>query len=409
MKRLSFIILIFLASSLSAIDFEYRFLIMDYQKFNRIDTPLNPENVFKIEDGLSVNIRSLLETKVIYENFKIFFANYGFMPVKSNANYTNRILELYLNFKFGDFSTAIGKKKIIKGRGFLISPSDFLASYFSKVKENEIQFMEGVFIFQSYYYSDSGSFGAFYSPEVDFTNEIFTRYISSTQKQIYGGVYEKDFDFLDFGLICAYRDGLNFGGYSSFRFFENFVFHFDGAVYEKKKIEKIVKEEIPFVGEIYSIEEENLLWVPALLFGATYVNEYFSFMIEYYYNGGGKNWLESKKDISNAINSFDLQNPISIKNLGTSTAFVLDSSFIELCKHYSFVRLYTSKLKNTELALNLILNLVDYSGRLIFSSSYSGWENFSISSEVYFSFGEKYSQFGLYGENGVNIYFSIVI
>ncbi len=384
-------------------DFDYRVLCIEEQNFNVKEMIWNPDNILNIKDGINANVKLLIETKFEYENLKFKLSDFLNVPVEKNGHITNSILEACSSYSIFDFYLDIGKKRISRGKGFMVSPSDFFFKYlpdYNKGKESSLQFKNGLWLVGGGYYSEFGNFSFYYLPEVSVFNQYVEQYLTPSQKEIYAVFYSFNLDFIDGGLNATYRDSLDFGAYTSFRADERFIVYLDAALLKKIKRYTLIKETYPYGGYVYSLKEEELKYKFQFLAGINYIGEDFGIMFEYYYNGSGYSYNELnsfKDDIRLAINNYNTENPISIFNLSQIATLLKYNTFPSLCQHYGMLRIYSLGIKNLELASLCILSLVDFSSRLNNSIEYYV-DNIAIGGEFSLTFGDEYLEFKLYGE-----------
>jgi len=67
------------------------------------------------------------------------------------------------------------------------------------------------------------------------------------------------------------------------------------------------------------------------------------------------------------------------------------------CRHYAMLRVSNPTSDKYQLAVNSIMNLQDFSGMIIPSIGYEGWDNITLSGNITVAFGREYSEFRLYG------------
>ncbi len=337
------------------------------------------------------------------------------MPVETNGNFTNSVLESYLSISCYDFYLDAGKKRIVKGKGFLYSPSDFfLNQSFEtyKNKDEAFQFKDGLWLMGATYYSGIGNFSFYYMPELVISNEAIERYFTKGQDEIYLLSYSHSLDFMDAGVVWAYSGSLKLGSYGSFRLNDNFVLYTDFAFIERVKSYKLDVENYPYVGDIYQIKGIDLSKKFQFLFGVSFTHNNLGLMIEYFYNGCGfeKDELDKyQKDLKDAVKNFDKTNPVSIWKVGNSARIIESKGSLSLSQHYGMLRLYSLNLENFEIASLVILSLTDFSGRFC-NSIYYNFENITLGGEMFVAYGEPYSEFMLYGEKwGVMLKIEIVL
>ncbi|MGC8771699.1 MAG: hypothetical protein ACP5Q5_10670 [Brevinematia bacterium] len=405
MKNIVFIfrlILLFLPVILFS-DFNYRILVSEEQNFVVREAVWNPENIFNIKSGLSADLKLLGETTFKFENFKLKFSDLATMPVETNGNFTNSLLEAYLSLNFYDFYLDAGKKRIVKGKGFLYSPSDFSLNQSFETTQNKdevLQFKDGLWLTGVGYYSGIGNFSFYYIPDLAISNEAIERYFTKGQDEIYLLSYSHSLDFMDVGVVGAYSGSLKLGSYGSFRLNDNFVFYTDFAFLERVKNYELELKTYPYVGDIYQIKEIELSNRFQFIFGVSFTHNNFGLMIEYFYNGGGFEKSEFDKyqrDLKDTVKNFDKTNPVSIWNVGNSARIIESKGSLSLSQHYGMLRLYSLNLENFELASLVISSLTDFSGRFC-NLVYYNIENITLGGEVFVAYGEPYREFMLYGE-----------
>lgn len=395
-------------------NFDYRILFSEEQNFVLREAVWNPDNIFNVKSGLSADLKLLCETGFKFGNFKLKFSDLATMPLETNGNFTNSLLEAYFSLNFYDFYLDAGKKKIVKGKGFLYSPSDFFINQSfeaGKSKDDTLQFKDGLWLTGVGYYSGVGNFSFYYIPELVISNETIERYFTKGQEEIYSLSYSHSLDFMDIGIVGAYSDSLKLGSYGSFRLNDNFVFYTDFAFLQKVKGYELEIKTYPYVGDIYQIKEIELSNKFQFIFGISFTHNNLGFMIEYFFNGCGFERDEFDKyqaNLKDAVKYFDKTNPVSIGNLGNSAKIIQSKGSLSLSQHYGMLRLYSLNLENFEFASLLISSLTDFSGRFC-NSVYYNVENITLGGEVFIAYGEPYSEFMLYGEKwGIGLKVEVV-
>ncbi|MGC8765491.1 MAG: hypothetical protein ACP5QT_06365 [Brevinematia bacterium] len=402
MKRYFLLILLMIVTS-GYSEFNYRLLVLEEQHFSVKEAVWNKDNIFKINGGLDANFKLLCESGYKFENFRIKISDMAIVPFETNGNFTNSLLEGYVSVNFMDFYLDLGKKRILKGKGFLYSPSDFLLKYSAdggKSKEEAIQFKDGFWLFGATYFSEIGNFSFYYFPEISISNENLERYFTKGQDEIYLLSYSHSLDFMDAGIVGAYQKVINAGFYGSVKLNDFLTFHIDLAFLERNKTYHIEKESYPYVGDIYNAKESEVSNKLQLASGLNYVYENLGVMLEYFYNGCGYTVEEFngyKSYLKDAVKNYNADNAISSGNLGISASILGKKEYLSFSQHYGMLRIYSMSLKNFDLASLFLLSLTDLSGRFYNSISYN-IGNITLSGEVFITFGDEYSEFMLYGE-----------
>jgi len=411
--RFLYLILLFLISGGIFADFEYRVLVRNEEDFAIKTNAINQDNFLGFKSGLTGNAKMLFEAKFKLENLKLKFSDLVLVPLEDGSLTTNSILEANISFNLYDFYLDAGKKRILKGKGFMVSPSDFLYNYlpdYNKGRENSLQFKNGFFLAGGGYYSDFGNFSFYYIPEISIDNDDVKRLITEGQKEIYTGFYSIGFDTFDFGITCIYKEVFNFGVYGSLRISDNFVFYLDVGLTGKESNYILEKENYPYVGDIYNLKEKELKNTLQALVGLNVIMDNFGLMIEYFYNDRGLTIEEInifKDEAKKIANDYNKNNPVSLLNLGNVANFMAKNSFPSFSRHYGMMRLYSIGIKNWEASSLCILSLSDLSGKLNNSVEYN-LENINIGGSFFFSFGDDYSEFKLYGDVwGVSLYVEV--
>jgi hypothetical protein len=178
-----------------------------------------------------------------------------------------------------------------------------------------------------------------------------------------------------------------FGGYTEM--------HFEGVFNEKKE-----RYELSIQDGIASYERIVKKSRCEGLIGITENLPMLTGIVEYYYNQAGysKGEWESRIADYRALENAADSDTFYYYNLGMAyRTLTLNRSFNG--RHYLMIRLSNPTTDNYQVAVNTIINLQDYSGMVMPSISYSGWDNITVEAQFSKSFGRRFSEYSLYGES----------
>ena len=365
--------------------------IFSNQKFAVIDSPMNPENVFKLEDGYYGNEKFCVGYAFQGEAFSVRFNDFGSIQADDNPDGLNCIGELYGSLKVGWAFLDIGKKRINQSLSYFKSPINFVLDGYDQY---ELRFSEGRIMANLDAFTDYGFIGLSYIPKIDFNDDV-ERYASSSQNQQALLRYETTIFDSTMGIAVSKDDTWRLGTHFSRAFGGYTEMHFEGVFNEKKE-----RYELSIQDGLESCERMSKENCCEGLIGITGNLPLLTGIVEYYYNQAGYSKSEWKSRIAEyrALETAADNDAAYLYNLGMAyRSLTLNRSFNG--RHYLMIRLSNPTTDDYQVAVNTIINLQDFSGMVMPSLSYSGWDNITVEAQFSKSFGRRFSEYSLYGES----------
>lgn len=361
------------------------------QKFAVIDSPVNPNNVFGAADGYYGTERFCVGYAQSGEPFSVRLNDFGSVHADDNPDGVNCVGELYGSLKVGWAFLDIGKKRINQSLSYFRSPINFVLDGYDQY---ELRFSEGRIMANLDAFTDYGFVGLSFIPRIDFSDSV-ERYASSSQKRQALLRYDATIRDCTMGIAVSRDDQWRLGAHFSRAFGGYTEMHCEGVYNEKKeRCELSIRDG---VSSCERVRKENCC---EGIFGITENSPMLTAIVEYYYNQAGysKREWESCIDDYRALENADESDALYFYNLGFAyRSLTVNRSFNG--RHYLMIRLSNPTTDEYQLAINAIINLQDFSGRIMPSINYSGWDNITVEAQFAKSFGKRFSEYALYGES----------
>lgn len=244
-----------------------------------------------------------------------------------------------------------------------------------------MRFSEGRWMANLDLFTGIGFFGFSYLPDVQFSKKT-KDYFSDSQKEQYLFRYAKSVFGIDTAIAVARDNAWKAGVQAVTTIGEYVELHGEYAFHEKK-------------GNTENCSEA--------LEGMTVNLKSITGILEYYYNQDGydpKEWdafLSSSEDAWEFYDS-NPDNPLALNSLGSAFQTMTDRATFGISRQYIMMRLSNPTTDNYQLAVHTVCRVQDFSGIVVPSLSYEGWNNISLSGSFKIPFGKKFSEFKLCGE-----------
>ncbi|HKL86724.1 MAG TPA: hypothetical protein VJ861_10375 [Treponemataceae bacterium] len=363
------------------------------QRLVENDSKLNPKNIFAADNGFYGTEFFTLGYSLKGERLSFHFNDFGYIKANRDPDFHNSIGELYGSLQFGAVFVDIGKKRIHQSLSYFKSPINFTVDTAGTKNHNETQFSEGKIMAHVDIFSNYGFLGISYIPKIDFSKSI-EQYVSSSQVQ--QGLLRYDFTVHKYtmGIAVSKDDFWRLGTHVSTTLGDYVEVHFEGVFNEQK-----TRTALSVAGGLAFQNPEPAKNRYEALLGCTANLPWFSGIVEYYYNQAGltgDEWRHQTDTYRNLQNT-DLTSMLNLYNLGMAYQALSQNRDFN-SRHYLMLRLSNPTTDDYQIALNTVVNLQDFSGVVMPSMSYSGWNHISLEAHCTKSFGSPYSEFSLYGE-----------
>lgn len=370
----------------------FNFNIFSKQFISNHDTPLNPHNIFDIRNGYYGDGDYTLGMSWSNNKASIVLNDFGTIQIPDTDSFRNSISELYLSYAFLCGFVDLGKKRINQSLSYFKSPINFALD---KTNRYDLRFSEGRVMSNIDLFTNFGFIGISYIPQLN-VNENVERYISSSQNQQYLFRYDHSVCSFNVGIAATYEQAWRTGVHFSRSLGNNMEVHCEYVFNENK-----MTSDFTVYNEIIDVTQRDNRDVSEGVIGFTLNTSLLSGIFEYYVNQSGYSYDEwkNKRNTYKELSASDNTHPLYYYNLANAYRSLIDNAFSANSKHYIMLRLSNPAGNDVDLSLNTIINMQDFSGRLLSACSYLGWEHIALETGLCVAFGETYTEFRMLGES----------